>query len=588
MVREIRSEPTIRQTWTGPSQRVSVGLVARPAALIAGPALLIGVLAWPLLFTESIFNEDWINHLWFIWHQSLAIREDHVPSLFLNYAHAVFYPQYAFYGGTVDALAGGLSLLLGNAPLEAYVLTYLIAFAASYGGWYWMARMAGVGRWWAHAPGLVFVTSAYYITSIYARGGWPEVMAVSAMPLMMAAGLSVLRAEHARLWPALALIGSAVIFFGSHNITMLWGSTTLVAAASLILLFVPRARRELTRRGVLRVAALVVPAALVSAWFLLPAVAYMSQTLIGGPLSNAQELLSSTMGLVSVAHLFTISRASATEPNTPFALSLPILEIAWVLVSIAILLASRAKGVWMRMLLLVSALTTAITILMTHLGLLLALPRIYTDVQFSYRLENYMLLGLSAAILVVLVLAKSASRPLRLWAWTLAPILVVSVVGAIQQTDAYPKGNLRLTAFSSYAEPPLSKKVWPDYVDVSLPYVPDRGGRPAEIDFPATTVHDNRASEVVHLRPGQLVTSNLAANPNLVHVSGARIVGIDQEYNDVLEIDPTASGRGGAQAETISVGTSESLPVVLGRLLSLGAVLFLVLELALLAIRRFR
>ncbi len=62
-----------------------------------------------------------MGQVWFLWQQSLAIRADHVPSLFLNYPYGVFYPHFAFYGGTLYALAGTLSLALGNAPIETYV-----------------------------------------------------------------------------------------------------------------------------------------------------------------------------------------------------------------------------------------------------------------------------------------------------------------------------------------------------------------------------------------------------------------------------------------------------------------------------------
>jgi hypothetical protein len=162
---------------------------------VGGAALLlIGALSRPLVFSGSYFGDVWLEHLWFLWQQSLAIRADHVPSLFVNYAYGVYYPHYAFYGGTLYALTGTLSLLLGNAPLETYILTYLLAFAAAYGGWYWLARQAGVGRWRAHAPGVVFITASYYLTLIYERGDWPELVGVSVIPLMVASGLSVLRA----------------------------------------------------------------------------------------------------------------------------------------------------------------------------------------------------------------------------------------------------------------------------------------------------------------------------------------------------------------------------------------------------------
>ncbi len=594
MARDIRDEPYVQQIATGSPRRIAIAPLTRAAMLVGGPALLIGVLAWPLLFTDSVFNDDWFNHLWYMWHQSLAIRSNHLPSLFLNYSHAVFYPFYASYGGTIYALTGTFSLLLGNAPLTAYVITYLLAFAAAYGGWYWMARMAGLGRWQAHAPGVVFITSAYYLTLIYGRGDWPELVGISMIPLMTAAGLSVLRADHLRMWPGAALAGSAIVFFGSHNITILLGSTVLVVMGLAVAACVPSARREITLSGVVRVAGLVVPALLVNAWFLWPAIAYKSQTLIGGSYLDARALLTGEMPLVSAGHLFTLSRASASS-GAAFALSLPVLEIAWVLVSIAIFLGAGRRGAWLRALLVVSCVTALIGVAMTHAGLLLALPRLYTDMQFTYRLESYILLGVSGAVLLVLAVGRSGTRGVRLWLWTLVPILIVSVVGAIQQTDAYPPANVRGSAFSSYLHPPLHVNVLVDYLDIDQPRIAGHRRGLAEIDFPPNAVHDDRISELVHLPPGQLAYTNIGGGPNLVHVTGARILGIDPEGNDVLEV--ARSGAGGSQStpahrapalatERISVSTAASSPVVLGRLLSLGAVIVLILEFTVLALRR--
>lgn len=588
MVRRIRGNPSIRP--------ISIGVITRNAASVVGPALLIGALAWPIVFTDSIFNDDWLNHLWFMWHESLAIRANHWPSLFLNYSHAVFYPYYAFYGGTIYALTGALSLALGNAPMEAYIATYLMAFAAAYGGWYWMARMAGLGRLLSHAPGLVFITSSYYLTLIYARGDWSELLGVSMIPLLTAAGLSVLRADRLRIWPAAALAASSIVFFGSHNITVLWGSTILAITGLAILLCVPRARREITRAGVLRVACLIVLGLLVSAWFLLPAFIYKSQTLIGSEYANSRRLLLLTMPLVSANHLFTLSRASASA-GAVFALSLPILVIAWVLAGIAILLPAARGGAWMRVLLVVSAVTTLTAIVMTHAELLLDLPKIYTQVQFGYRLKSYVLLGLSGVVLAALVLAQGDSRRVRLWMWTLVPVLIVSVFGAVQQTAAYPRSDKRATALDSYFKPPPAVEGLSDYLDIDLPQLADSNGQPARIEFPPAAIRRDRVSEVVHLRPERLYYTNLAGGPNLVHVTGASIVGIDPEGTDVIRLDPAPGGGAGASAraaslgdasrwtETISVNQADSSPVVLGRLLTLAATIALILGFAVLVVR---
>jgi hypothetical protein len=556
---------------------------------VGAPLLLIGALAWPLLFTSATFNQDWLNHLWYMWHQSLAIREDHLPSLFLSYSRGILYPLYAFYGGTIYALAGALSLALGDAPLETYILTYLLAFAAAYGGWYWMSRMFGLGRWVAHAPGLVFITSASYLTTLYALGDWPEFLGVSIMPLMIAAGLSVLRSERLRLWPAIALAGSCIVFFGCHLLTVVWGSTILLIVGLAILAFVPQARQEITRARLLRVLGLVVPALLVSAWFLLPTAAYESQTVIATSYPHFRALMQSTSFAVADRHLFTLSRERAG--GTILTLSLPILAMAWVLVSVAISAQVRRTGTWMRVFLIVSGATVLVGIAMTHAGLILALPRIFATLQFTFRLESYVLLGVSGAVLAALVLARDAGRNARLWSWMLVPVAIVSVAGGIEQAGAYTPGRSRSTALSSYLVPVYEEEGLLDYVDDKLPIWKRSLPR---VEFPPDSVQGNRASKVVHEPPGQLVDTNIRSTPSLVHITGARIVATDAEADDVLEIDRRAAaggalGRGAAAprpAEAISVGPSDTLPVLAGRLLTAIGIAALALQLAVPAARR--
>jgi hypothetical protein len=558
---------------------------------VVAPMLLVGVLAWPMLFTNSYFIDDWLNHLWFMWHESLTIRAGHLPSLFLNYSGRVFYPLYAFYGGTLYALVGMLSLLLGNAPTETYILTYFLGFAAAYGGWYWIARICGLGRWQAQAPGLVFITSAYYLTLIYGRGDWPEFLGVSMIPLMIAAVLSIVRADRLHMWPAFALAGSSIVFFGSHNLTIVWGSTVLVLAGLVIVACVPQARRALTRPRVIHVAGLVVPASLVSAWFLLPAVAYQSHTLIGSAFPSWRATLGQLMPAVSAERLFSPPIFTSAKS---FALSLPVLVIAWILIGIGIFLLAGRRGMWMRILTIVSGLTVLIAVVMTHEGLVLALPRPYAMLQFSYRLESYVLLGVSGAVLVVLVLAQGGPRRVRLWTWTLGPILIVSVIGAIQQVDVYTHIEGRSAVFRYLKYPTQQGVLYPDYIDIAQPRVVDPSGQSTRVDFPPTTIHGDYVSKVVHLLPGQFVDTNIGGGPELVRVTGAKIVGLDPEGNDTLEIESaTAStqtaARGGepVPAETISVSTSDSSPVVMGRLLTMGAVIVLVAEFVVLAVRRF-
>ena len=554
---------------------------------------VIAAVSWPLVFSDATFNNDWLNHLWYMWHESIALREQRLPSLFLDYSRGVFYPLYAFYGGTLYALVGTLSLLLGNAPLKTYVLTYLLGFAAAYGGWYWNCRVFGVRGWLAHIPGVVFVTSASYLTTIYALGDWPEFMAVSMMPLMIAAGLSVLRAPRLRLGPASALAASSVVFFGSHLLTVIWGSTILAIPAASLLVCVPSARQTLTTAGVLRVAALVIPALLLSAWFLLPTVAYETHTLIAHAYPHFRQQLRQNMFTVAVRNLLTLSRAPAAGSIVP--LALPVLAIAWVLASIAIFALTRKGGPWMWTLLLIACATSVTLVVMTHAGLILALPRIYATLQFSFRLESFVLLGVSGAILAALVIARDGGPRMRRWTWLLAPIALVSVIGALEQTGAHPQGKSRSAALADFSTPLYEQLGQLDYIDAQLPV---EGKRLPRVTFPlATVLRDGRASVLVRVPPGRLVASNIRGGPELVQVTGARIVGLGADVDDVLELTPGTSPAHGASATAasapdaavrVSIAPADHLPMLAGRAISLLALIVLAGELGSIAVRELR
>jgi hypothetical protein len=549
---------------------------------ISTSAVLIGALAWPMLFTNSSFGGDWFHHLWFVWHQSLNIRANHVPGLFLDTSFSVYYPQYAFYGGTIYALAGALALAPGSSPATAYVFTYLLGLMAAYWGWYWIGRIAGLGRWFAHVPGLTFATSAAYLTLIYGRGDWPEFLGVSMIPLMIASGASVVKAKRLNVGPSLALAGSSIVFFGSHDLTILWASTLFVITGLIILACIPDARCTIRGPVIARLAGLVVPALLVSAWYLLPTVAYASHTQIGhSGYVEARQTLRATIEIVSWHNLFTLSRANSVYGVPGFALSLPILAIFWALASIPISIYSGRLSTEVRMLLIFSGVTVVIVVLMTNLGMLLALPKPYELLQFSYRLENYVLVGLSAIILTALVVVQKGTRRVRVWRWTIVPVLVVSAIGAIQQTDAYPHAIPRDYVTAGFVGEAFAQK-YLDYSDESLPIVD--GESLPDLNFPLAAVHSDRVSVSTHLPAGRRVLTNIDTGPYLVQVTGATVVGRAQDGFLVLALDPNAPARRAARhpastpTETISLGPATGLPIELGRILTVMGMAILAIQ----------
>jgi hypothetical protein len=556
--------------------------------MIATAGLVIGLLAWPMLFTSSSLGGDWGLHLWYVWQQSHSLEANHQPTLFLNIDRAAFYPLFAFYGGTLYALVGTLSALLGGATIVAYVLSYLLAFAAAYGGWYWLGRMAGLGRWSGQVPGLVFITSGYYLTDVYSRGDWPEFIAISTIPMLVASGLCVLVAKRLTLLAGIALAASALVFFGAHNITLLWGSSILGILAVAIMVAVPRARRLVTLRGILSLACVLVPAALVNAWYLLPALAYGRRTNIVQTYGYAHSL-HRTNYLVAARHLFTFSRADASSEvaSHAFITALPMLAIAWTIVGIAISLRFTAGGAWRRVLWIFAGAAIALGLLMTHPGLVLALPAPYALVQFGFRLETWVLLSLSAALLALLVIARDWPRRWRTYSWAAIAVVIASVIGAAQQVERYPRAPARAPISADfryiYPKAPRGEELL-DYDDASLPLV-----NPAdapEVDFPSSAIQHEEATIAVSFPAGRLVRTNLVGAPYLVSVQGASVVGRAVDGRIVLRM-----GSGTAYTRRISVRPASSLPIVLGRLISILALLWLLVlafVFSLLAYRRGR
>lgn len=235
---------------------------------------------------------------------------------------------------------------------------------------------------------------------------------------------------------------------------------------------------------------------------------------------------------------------------------------------------------------------------MTHPELILDLPHPYTLVQFGFRLENYVLLGLSAAVLVILVLARGWTGRWRLWPWTAVIVLLAAGAGAVQQVDGYPRGTNhppmavaanRYVAFAPSGQPPVTAAglgcrtgIGCGYDDNTLPLT-ESSGLP-EITFPISAIHSDRITLPVDQPAGALVSTNLAGAPYFVDVTGAQAIGRDASGHIVLRL--TASqGNSGQQ---ISLSPSSSLPLVLGRVITLLALAFLALASVVVLARRLR
>ena len=533
-------------------------------------AAAVFLLIRPMIWKHEFIGFDWYAHLWYIWHQEGSIKDNIFPSLFNFNQTGVFDPHYAFYGGTIYVIAALLSLVVGH--VAAFALTWIGAFAMAEGGFYWLARMAGVNRIASHIPGVLFISSPWWLSSIYAWGSWGQAIAVSSLVLLSASAISVLRSEELRLGPAAALALSTTLYTGSHNLTMLWASTLLVIVLAFVLAFVPSARRLLfQKRGLKRLALIMIPAFLVNAWFFLPDVAYQAQTAIAANTAFAEGLVTTSMFYVVPKYLFTLHNHNGIPGATHQSAQLPLLGVAWSVTAVLLFWRGwRSRWLWLSVAFL--GLAIGVWQLMTHLGWILWLPSPYDRIQAPYRFEAYIELGAAALMVCALAAAARVKDLRRYWVLATIPVLAITfltgkaLVNEPQQPPQVRPPWNQPRPYWAADEPPYGAA---DYVDSRLPGIQVDPTMP-RLQFDAVKAQkDHRASATVQASPGQYVSSNLKAATWLLKLKGAHFAATDQAGNGILEVDQT-DANGVAH---ISVEATNPPPVVIGRILTLVGLL---------------
>jgi hypothetical protein len=536
----------------------------RKGAAVAGVAALLALLTWTMLTDGSHLVADFPADAWMMAHQADALRHGTFPSLTLTSPSAAFYPVFAFYGGTLFAFGGVISLVLGSA-MAAEIIVYLLALLAAYGGWLWLARMAGVRSWQAHVPAILYLTAPYVVTNINVRQDLAEVVATAMIPPMVAAALSVLRADRLHAGPAAALAASTILFSGSHNLTLLWATTILTVAALIVAVSVPQARGLVTRRGALRVLAIVIPAVAVNAWYLLPDLAYHADTVIANRIDEWQALLRESHPELAAQHLLGLRHRTGL-PRSELSITLPVLAIAWIVVA-AVVSHSSWRTAWARMLAVLTLLTVGVLTVMVNPRWILSLPDPWTMIQFSFRLETFVLFGICGAVIAALRLLDQDAHQwlVRL----LLPILALSVIGAAVQRHGTPRSD---------NPPPNDIDIFTtfnigDYADATLRKLPGNSRKPILRITRANLKHGAVAGSIP-AKPGELIYTNVLTPPQLLHVEGARIVGrwSVPSYRDwqdrwglVLKINQAAT-PGKAH---IVIREARSAPIVGGRIISI-------------------
>jgi hypothetical protein len=562
----------------------------RPVIIdVAIATLAVLLVASPLLFTRDGFAPDFTSDMWFAGYQQHMIETYLHPTLFLQtQQEGVFYPLFAFYGGPLFAITGALGVVLGGSTLLAFEVMTLAAIAAAYGGLFWLARQLGVRGAMAHAPALVFVTSAYYLTNPYDRGAWAEFMAVSALPLVCAASLRLVRRPW-RVGPVVCLVAATVVFSGSHNITLLWGSTLAVVTLVVYGLLSVRSL-ELPWRRMLATAGLIALAVGLNGWFLLPDLRFGYDTIISGEAA----VFAATEYFNTFGVIFDPLRMVPHQSSTSgLYVQAPVLALVWGLLAAPLAWRYRRMraGVAAALIMLGGLLLLIMYSGAPFSGVWSLLPTVFQQVQFAYRLQTYVALACAGLVLVgVLALNRRAEsgratrldRPLAL-GLGLAVACGVAL-GAWQMWVP----NTHIGPYFNRADvlrrpPTLLPEAWnmgKNYEDRSLPVVVTT----RSFTFSPAQVNDDRLAASVSFPPGvQPVATNIVGGPYLVRVGGARVVGRTPEGHLVLQ-----RATGGSQPVAVELKAQLSAPVVHGRIITAASAALLLALAVIAGVRRWR
>lgn len=544
---------------------------------LAIPAGAILCLLAPILLTDRTFATDWGNHYWLVYMQGLDIKALHEPSIYLQSSLGAFYPYYAFYGGTFYAVSGLLADLFDTEA--AVLLSYAGAIVANYLGWTWIARQAGVRGWRAQLPGLIAVTAPLAVSNLYGRGGIPEVVGTSMLPLVAAAGISLVREPRLRLRDAAAFVAGLVFLTGSHALSMVWGVLFLALLALLLIACNWRFVRARAMR-LLGLAWLGVLAACVNAWMLGPLILFHSRTVENEPDPIGQQ------AYTSAANLFRILR-DAPDPysfvKADVNAALPVLALLWALVVGAVcwrVLGPRRRALAIGL----TVLLAALVLLILDWSLIAELPEFLQYIQFPYRLLTYAdfcVVGMVTLVLAALERRGSAAATTAATA-ALAAIAAFNLAISVQQNFQVRSWlNGRDEAIASSVNPPPSWYAIVQFGDGSAPVVKPTLPQPLTVPVEEGI----RDSYTVAYPPGPAGTAqtNIDTGDYLVDVSGAEPVGRSEGGQMVVRLPASPQQR------TVVVSAEDGPAVVVSRWISLLALLGALLGvIAVVAVRRFR
>jgi hypothetical protein len=551
---------------------------------------VVAALVLPILLTTRAFFGDWGNHLYLVDQQTRWLRHHGLPTYFLHSTDSgVFYPQYMFYGGSLYTVTGWLGVLLGSSV--AYRLTFVMGFSASYFGTLWAARQLGVRSLFAHAPAIVAVSGSYYLTKAYDDGGWPEFVAVSMIPLVVAATLSVARSKRVPLVSASLLVASTFLLTGSHNVTLVYGLLFLgVLTATFLVVYHHSITRTLVKRLSI-VGALIGLSAAMNAWFLVPLIRYGDLTRVGR--MNEQQFDAfdhATRSFDSWRVVFNPLRSYPVLPIAnahSFYVQAPVYALIWLTgLGIFIWLRGRRSTNVTMYAALVAILGVIFTLILWQ-GIWDVMPNVLKIIQSRYRLQTYVNFSVVGLIIVgLLVLARESHAR----AWLLALVLATAISGGFAMWQVWSqKTYLPVSDLTKTGDrlPPIEYAGCPAPCPSAETDYRSPGTIGGALDVIHIDVRRARTGEtLVRVPSGGPYRTNIAWSPVIELTGAARIIGATPEGWAVIAQTPRSEGSPSMVQARIRPNATG--PVILGRVVSAIAVITLLIWLLLVVVLRAR
>jgi hypothetical protein len=473
---------------TAVPRRIETGRVtfARRTAIWI-PAVVLALITLPMIVTNRTFGYDWTIHIWLVRQQQLNIQSMSHPRLFLSARpFGVFYPMFAFVGSGLYTAGGCLAILLGGRPVLAYKLLYLTELASAYGGMTWLSVQLGLRGWRSQVPGLVVVTGTYFITDLAGRGDLREFMALTAIPLVIAAGRSLVTAARLRTRDLIAVVVAVFVLTGSHNITLMWGTIFIVVL--IVVSFAAFVPDGLPPMPWPRLAALAGSGAIgvgLNAWFLVPELRYSLDTDIA--LANKGKVpLTLYHSPNLLLNPFRPSSHRASPYLRDFRFSLPWMFALWAVI-VAVVVWRNQKQSSKRAFAGVLGVTLLYVVLIFWQAAWHRLPQLLWNVQCPWRLHAYVLLGTALLVLLAFIVFNVGAAAWQVWRvrseYVRGPFEVPTGKSFVDQVVA------------SRDEAPVSWNPHSQFLDVSTPLIATAKSRVLLI--PETAVHRSKFSGVM-------------------------------------------------------------------------------------------